>query len=113
MDGWRDRSSFDDLVQSERAPARFTNLQKFSSDSNALAFQGPRYDLHFFLFFYSNYGSGEQLAVVFCRNCDWYIAARLFRCRLPLQTDRGNERFRRPTKFSANISRLFFEQQRV
>lgn len=51
MDGWRDRSSFDDLVQSERAPARFTNLQKFSSDSNALASQGPRYDLHFFLFF--------------------------------------------------------------
>lgn len=51
MDGWRDRSSFDDLVQSERAPARFTNLQKFSSDSNALAFQGPRYDLHFFSFF--------------------------------------------------------------
>lgn len=51
MDGWRDRSSFDDLVQSERAPARFTNLQKFSSDSNALAFQGPRYDLHIFLFF--------------------------------------------------------------
>lgn len=67
----------------------------------------------FFFFFYSNYGSGEQLAVVFCRNCDWYIAARSFRCRLPLETDRGNERFRRSTKFSANISRLFFEQQRV
>ena len=51
--------------------------------------------------------------MVFCRNCDWYIAARLFRCRLPLETDRGNERFRWSTKFSANISRLFLQQQRV
>lgn len=68
----------------------------------------------FFLFFYSNYGSGgtacngilSKLRLV-------YSGSIISMLCLPLETDRGNERFRWSTKFSANISRLFFEQQRV
>lgn len=34
----------------------------------------------FFFFSIRTTDREEQLAMVFCRNCDWYIAARLFRC---------------------------------